>query len=400
MNQNTDFIPFALPSIEKEEEEAVLRVLRSGWLTTGKETLAFEKEFASYTGASHALAVNSATAGLHLTMEAMGIGPGDVVIVPTYTFTATAEVIRYCGADPWFVDMGETSWNMDPQKVSDTIASLKKKGRSLKGIMPVHIGGDPEFLKDLHSLAVQNELFLVEDAAHCFPVETEQGYVGTYTDAGVYSFYANKTITTGEGGMIAVKNPELARRMEIMRLHGIDRPAWDRYTSQKASWEYDIVAPGFKYNMTDISAAIGRVQLSKAKDLMHKRQRLVASYLEALSDLDFLELPLWKNEHAWHLFLIKIKTEKLSIGRNRFIEELQEAGIGTSVHYKPLHMMSYYKERYNLSNGNFPLAENAFQRVISLPLFPDMSEEQLQRVCHTIKSIGAVHRIRETAGCG
>lgn len=400
MNRNTDFIPFALPSIGKEEEEAVLRVLRSGWLTTGKEALAFEKEFASYTGARHTLAVNSATAGLHLTMEAMGIGPGDVVIVPTYTFTATAEVIRYCGADPWFVDMGETSWNMDPQKVADAIATLKRKGRSIKGIMPVHIGGDPECLKDLHALAVKNDLFLVEDAAHCFPVETENGYVGTYTDAGVYSFYANKTITTGEGGMIAVSHPELARRMEIMRLHGIDRAAWDRYTSRKASWEYDVVAPGFKYNMTDISAAIGRVQLSRAKELMGKRHRLVKSYLEALSDLDFLELPRWKNEHAWHLFLIKIKPEKLSIDRNRFIEELQDAGIGTSVHYKPLHMMSYYKDRYHLSDGDFPLAEDAFNRVISLPLFPDLAEEQLQRVCNTIKSIGTAQRIRETAGCG
>ena len=398
MNRNTDLIPFARPSIGREEEEAVLRVLRSGWLTTGKEALSFEKEFAAYAGASHTLAVNSATAGLHLVMEAMGITEGDVVLVPSYTFTATAEVIRYCGADPWFVDMGEHSWNMDPEKTADAVRLLKKKGKRLRGILPVHIGGDPSFLKELHSLAQDNGLFLVEDAAHCFPVETEHGFVGTWTDAGVYSFYANKTITTGEGGMIAVSDPELAERMAVMRLHGIDRSAWDRYTSRKASWEYDIVAPGFKYNMTDIAAAIGRVQLKRARDLMERRHRLVKAYLKNLEDLDFLDLPLWKEEHSWHLFMIRLIPDRLSIDRNRFIEELQEAGIGCSVHYKPLHMMSYYKERYSLRRQDFPRAAACYERTISLPLFPDMTMEQLDRVCGCVRKIGI--RVRETAGRG
>jgi dTDP-4-amino-4,6-dideoxygalactose transaminase len=397
MNRNTKKVPFASPSIGREEEEAVLKVLRSGWLTTGKEALSFEKEFAAYTGAERTLAVNSATAGLHLVMEAMGIGPGDIVLVPTYTFTATAEVVRYCGADPWFVDIGARGWNMDPQKAADALAYLKRKGKRARGIIPVHIGGDPQYLNDLHNLARENGIFLVEDAAHCFPVRTKKGFVGTYTDAGVFSFYANKTITTGEGGMIAVSDPKLAKRMEIMRLHGINKAAWDRYTEAKASWEYDVVAPGYKYNMTDLAAAIGRVQLRRAEDMMIKRRRLAEEYLTVLEDLDFLELPERKEEHAWHLFLIKILPEKLHIRRNRFIEELQEEGIGTSVHYKPLHMMSYYQNRYGLAPGDFPVSRDAFQRVISLPLFPDMTSSQLRRVTDAIKKIGSTHRIREAA---
>ena len=400
MNRSTDFIPFSRPSLGREEEEAVLRVMRSGWLTTGGECRAFEKEFATYTGASRTLAVNSATAGLHLVMEALGVGPGDTVLVPTYTFTATAEVIRYCGADPWFIDLGERGWNMDPGLCEKTILELQRKGANIKGILTVHMGGDPEYLKELHLLAKKYGLFLAEDAAHCFPVKTEDGYVGTYTDAGVYSFYANKTITTGEGGMIAFTNPELSPRMEIMRLHGIDRAAWDRYTSQKASWEYDIAAPGFKYNLTDLAAAIGRVQLLRAEELLEKRCSLVRAYLKELSGLDYLELPEWKEEHAWHLFIIRLKTGRLVIDRNSFIEELNERGIGTSVHYKPLHMMSYYKNRYNLKDEDFPRATAMFGRVISLPLYPDMTMDQLKRVTEAVKGIGKVYRKKEILNVG
>ncbi len=400
MNRNTEFIPFSRPSIGREEEEAVLRVLRSGWLTTGKETLAFEQEFARYTGASRTLAVNSATAGLHLVMEALGVGPGDIVLVPSYTFTATAEVIRYCGADPWFVDLGEHSWNMDPEKTETEILRLLGKGKRVRGILPVHIGGDPEYLEELHSLAEKYNLFLVEDAAHCFPVKTDRGYVGTFSDAGVYSFYANKTITTGEGGMIAATDPDLVRRMEIMRLHGINRAAWDRYTSRKAAWEYDIAAPGFKYNMTDLSAAIGRVQLKRAEEFLRRRRALVEAYLENLKDLDFLELPAMKETHAWHLFMIRLKPERLSIDRDRFIEELQEMGIGTSVHYKPLHMMSYYAGRYSLNPQDLPRAAEMFRRIISLPLFPDMTEEQLERVCSCVRTIGCAARMQSGVSLG
>ncbi len=400
MNPNTDFIPFSRPSLGPEEEEAVLRVLRSGWLTTGRETLAFEKEFASFSGSPDALAVNSATAGLHLVMEALGIGPGDIVLVPTYTFTATAEVIRYCGADPWFIDLGTDSWNMDPEKTESALKKLLSAGKKVKGILPVHIGGDPEFLEDLHSLAVKYGLFLVEDAAHCFPVRTEKGLVGTYTDAGVYSFYANKTITTGEGGMIAASDPDLVKRIKIMRLHGIDRAAWDRYTSTKASWEYDIAAPGFKYNMTDLAAAIGRVQLGKAERLLKKRRELAEAYQERLQNLDFLELPVYKDEHAWHLYMIRLNPERLNISRDEFIRKLQEQGIGTSVHYKPLHMMSYYARQYSLKPEDLPAAQQMFSRVISLPLFPDMSMDQLNRVCRSVKAIGETSRMREGVSLG
>jgi dTDP-4-amino-4,6-dideoxygalactose transaminase len=390
MNLSTETIPFARPSLGKEEEEAVLRVMRSGWLTTGAETLAFEREFESYTGAPHALAVNSATAGLHLVLEALGLSPGDKVLVPTYTFTASAEVIRYCGADPVFIDPAPGSMNMDPVECEKKIQELQKQGISLKGIMAVHIAGDPEFLEELWTLSRRYGLFLVEDAAHSFPVNSERGMIGTWTDAAVFSFYANKTITTGEGGMVVTGNPKIKERISIMRQHGINKAVWARYTETGAPWEYDVVAPGFKYNMSDLVGAIGRVQLRRAVEFLEKRKVIVQRYLDILGNSevsDLLDLPRWKDDHAWHLFIIHLKLEKLKIKRNDFIRQLNEKGIGTSVHYKPLHMMTYYKEFYSLKETDYPLATSMYQRVCSLPLFPDMSKEQIQRVCNTVIEI-------------
>ncbi|MDA3956431.1 MAG: DegT/DnrJ/EryC1/StrS family aminotransferase [Oceanispirochaeta sp.] len=388
MNQSTDTIPFARPSLGREEEEAVLRVLRSGWLTTGREALAFEEEFARYTGAAHALAVNSATAGLHLTLEALGVQEGDKVLTSSYTFTATAEVIRYCGGDPVFVDLAPESMNMDPVDCERKIRSLLDKGESVKGILPVHIAGNPEGLEELFDLSRRYGLFLVEDAAHCFPVPSGRGMIGTWSDAGVFSFYANKTITTGEGGMIVFGNPNLKDRISAMRLHGINKAVWDRYTSTKAPWEYDVIAPGFKYNLSDMAAAIGRVQLKKAVELLQKRKDLVRAYLSRLKEADFLDLPAWKEEHAWHLFIIRLREETLSIDRNQFMHILRDRGIGTSVHYKPLHMMSYYRDRYNLKEEDLPLASELYRRVISLPLFPDMTMDQVERVCQVVLETG------------
>ncbi|QEN07953.1 DegT/DnrJ/EryC1/StrS family aminotransferase [Oceanispirochaeta crateris] len=391
-NQNIESIPFARPSLGQEEEEAVLKVLRSGWLTTGKEAQAFEDEFIRYTGAAHALAVNSATAGLHLILEALGVKEGDKVLTSSYTFTATAEVIRYCGGDPVFVDLAPGSMNMDPKDCEKKIKKLLDEGQNVKGILPVHIAGNPEGLEELFALSRRYGLFLVEDAAHCFPVPSKKGMIGTWTDAGVYSFYANKTITTGEGGMIVFQDPQLKERISAMRLHGIDKSVWDRYTSLKAPWEYDVIAPGFKYNLNDIAATIGRVQLRKAKELLNKRKALVQAYRTRLKDADFLDLPTWKEDHAWHLFIISLRLDKLNIDRNQFMNILRDRGIGTSVHYKPLHMMTYYRERYKLKEEDLPLATGLYHRVISLPLFPDMTMDQLERVCQVILETGESHR--------
>ncbi|MDC7232721.1 MAG: DegT/DnrJ/EryC1/StrS aminotransferase family protein [Spirochaetales bacterium] len=389
-NLNTETIPFARPSLGREEEEAVLKVMRSGWLTTGAEAQAFEEEFSAFTGAPWALAVNSATAGLHLVLEALGVQEGDKVLVPSFTFTASAEVIRYCGGDPVFVDCAPGRMNMDVRACETTIRSLLKEGARAKGIMAVHIAGDPEFIEDLQEISRRYGLFLVEDAAHCFPVDSADGMIGTRSDAGVYSFYANKTITTGEGGMIVTSNSRIRERVCAMRLHGINKSVWNRYTEAGAPWEYDVIAPGFKYNMNDMAAAIGRIQLKRALSMLDQRKEAVRTYLEILGSSPvsrLLDLPEWKENHAWHLFIIRLKTDRLAISRNEFIEQLNKSGIGTSVHYKPLHMMTYYRERYSLEESDFPEAASLFHRVVSLPLFPGISRQQIERVCDCVIEI-------------
>lgn len=389
MNPNTDFIPFAKPSTGVEEENAAVRVIRSGWLTSGIEVKQFEKEFAEFVGVKHALAINSATAGLHLALEALGIQKGDLVATPSYTFTATSEVIRYLGADPVFVDIEKGSWNMDPQKLEEVIISHKGK---IKAVLPVHMGGQHCRMNEICALAEKYDLKILEDAAHSFPVDTDRGYSGTIGDAGVYSFYANKTITTGEGGMLVTNNDEIAKRVSIMRLHGIDRDVWNRYTSSEGSWKYAVVAAGFKYNMTDIAAAIGREQLKKAQRFLSDRKAIADQYSSALSHIDFIQSPPTAVYHSWHLYIIRLIEEKLTIGRDRFIEELKKLGIGTSVHYIPLHTMPYYRELYSLKESDFPETWEKYNCSISIPIFPGMSETQVNRVISAIKNIGEQFR--------
>lgn len=389
MNRNTDFIPFAKPSTGVEEEEAAVRVIRSGWLTSGKEVKAFEQEFADYVGTKHALAVNSATAGLHLALEALGIGTGDIVATTPYTFTATAEVIRYLGADPLFVDIEKETWNIDPQKLEKTARENKGK---IKALIPVHMGGLHCRMEEIISICSNHNIKILEDAAHSFPVETKLGFSGTIGDVGVYSFYANKTITTGEGGMVVTDSDDLARRISVMRLHGIDRDIWNRYTSQSSSWRYAVVAAGFKYNMTDIAAAIGREQLKKARRFYYKRKEIAETYNRELGKLGFLKTPPVSDEHSWHLYIIRIKTEELSINRDAFIEALNDRGIGTSVHYIPLHIMPYYSRQYSLKPDDYPEAMQKYEQSISLPLFPGMEGWQIERVIETVKQIGEAHR--------
>lgn len=393
MNLPTDFIPFALPCLGPREEEAVLKVMRSGWLTTGNEAAAFEKAFARVLGSSHALALNSATAGLHLALEALEIPAESWVITTPFTFTASAEVIRYRRAHPLFVDIDEKTLNIDPLRVE---AVLEKTDRNLSAFIPVHLGGRPCAMDELMPLVRQRGLKVVEDCAHAFPAHRNGVPAGTWGDAGVFSFYATKTITTGEGGMVITEDEDLARRISCLRLHGIDRQVWDRFQSRKrAAWEYDVTAPGYKYNITDLAAAIGRIQLERGEEFFTARRRIAEIYLREFAPLEGLILPPDEAGHSWHLFILQLEEGIFPLDREAFMEGMAEAGIGTSVHYKPLHLMSYYAETYGLSPEDFPVANRVFRRCVSLPIFPGMTVSQVERVVETVKRLS---RRQKTAG--
>ena len=386
------FVPFSRPSLDHEEEEAVIAVLRSGWLTTGEVAAAFESEFARAVGTRHALALNSGTAGLHLALEAVGVGPGSVVLTTPYTFTATTEVVRYLGADPVFVDIDRQTLNIDTARLGEALETLAAAGRRVSAIIPVHIAGLPCDMEAISHLSLRHGVPVVEDAAHAFPVRLSDRFAGTFGDAGVYSFYANKTITTGEGGMVATDRDEVAARIRIMRLHGIDRDVWNRYTTPGAGWKYDVVAAGYKYNMTDVAAAIGRVQLKKAELFLARRKEIVRRYITAFSAVDFLTLPAWTENHAWHLFIVRIKDKKLALTRDMCIEELQARGIGTSVHFIPLHLMTYYRERYGLKPDDFPTAVECYNASISLPLSAALTDDDVERVIAAVTGLGEHRR--------
>lgn len=362
--------------------------MRSGWLTTGDVAARFESEFAACVGARHAIALNSATAGLHLALEALAVTPGSVVLTTPFTFAATAEVVRYLGADPVFVDIDPDTLNIDTARLEEALDRLAKEGRRVSAIIPVHLAGLPCDMEAIGRLSAKYGVPVVEDAAHAFPVRQGGRFVGTLGDVGVFSFYATKTITTGEGGMAVTDRDELARRIRVMRLHGIDRDVWKRYTDPGAAWRYDVVAPGYKYNLTDLAAAIGRVQLRKADALLLKRREIALKYLAAFSGLDFLQVPPQSDNHAWHLFIIRIKEAKLTIDRDRFIEELDRRGIGVSVHFIPLHLMSYYRDRYSLAPEDFPAALQSFRSCISLPLSASLTEPEIERVISAVAEVG------------
>lgn len=386
-------VPFALPECGSEEIDEVAAVIKSGWLTTASRCARFEGDFAKFIGARHALTTNSATAALHLGLEALGIGEGDRVLVPTFTFTATAEVVRYLRADPIFVDCDLETFCITKELISETLANNQSliTNNSLKAIIPVHFGGHPCEMNSILQLAESRELRVIEDAAHALPTKYNDCLIGTFGDVTCFSFYANKTMTTGEGGMLCTDDDEIAKRVKVMRLHGINRDVWDRF-STGASWEYDVVAPGFKYNMPDINAALGIHQLKKVELFRKKRQRIAETYYEELTDIPGLILPRLHcpmEDHSWYLFNVLIDPDKTlrGIDRNEFISEMAKQDIGTSVHYKPLHRMSYYKKRYKLKAEMFPNAEWVFKRCVSLPMFSAMKEEQLEYVVESIKRI-------------
>ena len=379
------FLPFALPEIGEEEIAEVVDTLRSGWVTTGPKARRFEQDFAAFLGdpTLQAIAVNSATAGLHLALEALGIGPGDEVITTTHTFTATAEVVRYLGADVVLVDIDPATLNIDQ---ADVEAAITPRTRA---IVPVHYAGLAVDMDAILAIARRHGLKVVEDAAHALPTTCGGALVGTLaSDATVFSFYANKTITTGEGGMVVTRDPELAKRVRVMRLHGISRDAFDRFTAKTPSWHYEIVAPGYKYNLTDIAAALGLHQLQRARGFQQRRAAVAQRYRAAFADLP-VQLPpepAAGELHAWHLYVLRL-TDAAPLARDAFIERLFGLGIGVSVHYIPLHLHPYWRERYGLDAAQFPHSQHAYERMLSLPLYTKMSEADIERVIAAVRQL-------------
>jgi dTDP-4-amino-4,6-dideoxygalactose transaminase len=377
------FLPFALPEIGEEEIAEVVDTLRSGWVTTGPKAKRFEAEFAAFLGdpALHCVAVNSATAGLHLALEALGIGPGDEVITTTHTFTATAEVVRYLGADVRLVDIDPATLNIDARLIEPVITG------KTKAIIPVHYGGLAADMPAILSVARRHGLKVVEDAAHALPTTCGGRLVGTLdSDAAVFSFYANKTITTGEGGMLVTRNAALAQRAQVMRLHGMSRDAFDRFTASVPSWYYEIIAPGFKYNLTDIAAAIGLHQLKKARRFAERRALIAARFNAAFASLPVLTAPEPPGDdlHAWHLYALRLG-DAAPLQRDRLIEHLFKLGIGCSVHYIPLHLQPYWRDRYRLTPQMFPHSQRVYERQLSLPIYTRMTDDDVQRVIHAVK---------------
>lgn len=406
-------VPFHRAAITKDEENAVLDVLRSGWLTTGKYALEFEKKFSASVSDTDkmkearralslsdseiiSLAVNSNTSGMILAMEACGVREGTAVITTPYTFVSTAACARHLNADVFFADVEKDNYSIDPVKIEEILK--KDTEHRVRAIVPVHIAGNVCNMHRIMELAQKystpkHKIRVIEDAAHSYPSPTELGYAGTIGDAGVFSFYVTKTITTAEGGMVCTRDSELARRMTVMRMHGMDRTTWDRYTSPRASWEYDIIAPGYKFNLPDILAAIGCCQVDRAQLFYEQRKRIVDMYNKAFSKLDFIRLPPDGEGNSWHLYLMRIIPEKLKITREEFAKKMQEAGLGISVHFIPIFHFTYWRELYpDFTAENFPNAERQYNNTISIPLFPDMTDEQAQLVIDTVIKIGNENR--------
>jgi dTDP-4-amino-4,6-dideoxygalactose transaminase len=375
----TDFLPFALPDITEREIAEVADALRSLWITTGPRAKELEKLFAQAVGAQHAVAVNSCTAALHLALEALGVKEGDEVIVPTMTFAATAEVVRYMNARPVLVDVLAADQQMDPAAFERAIT------QRTRAVIPVHFGGAACDMDRILEVAQARNVKVIEDAAHAFPASHAGRPVGSIGDVTCFSFYATKTITTGEGGMAVTDSAEWADRMRVMSLHGISKDAWKRYTAE-GSWYYEIVAPGFKYNMTDVAAAMGLVQLSRAQEMLARRRAIARRYTEAFSRSDCFELLEVRDfdGHAWHLFVIRLVEGALSIDRNRFIGELKALGIGTSVHFIPLHVHPYYRDTYGHAPPDFPVALDCYERSLSLPIYSRMTDADVDRVVSAV----------------
>jgi perosamine synthetase len=403
-------VPFFRPDLAEPELEEVQAVLRSGWLTTGPRVRRFEQEFAAAVGSAHAVSVNSCTAALHLAVEALGLTTGQAVLVPTMTFAATAEVLHYQGAIPILVDCDPVTGNLDLDDADRKLAQLRSgalppgfaKDLPVVGLIPVHVGGLMMNVEQLQRFCRRHHLWLVEDAAHSFPAAWRRDAHSPWQRCGeatarvsCFSFYANKCITTGEGGMAVTNEPALAERMRLMSLHGLSHDAWDRYAAT-GTWDYQIIAPGFKYNLTDLAAALGLHQLARAEEMRRQREAIAIDYRQALAGVEEIELPPLDPDrlHSWHLFPIRLRTERLSLSRNAFIQQLKQAGVGCSVHWRPLHLHPYYRERFGWLPEHLPVATALWQRLISLPIFPGMLAQQTRHVVETIQRLCTRHARR------
>jgi dTDP-4-amino-4,6-dideoxygalactose transaminase len=378
----TQSVPFHVPFLGKEEIRAVTETLESGWITTGPKTHCFEEAFARFIGVRHALAVSSCTAALHLSLEASCLTEGDEVLVPTLTFAATGEVVAYFKARPVLVDVDPVHFNLSLEDVG------RKITRKTRAVIPVHFGGHPCRMDSILDLAAANGLTVIEDAAHALPAKYRGKSIGTLSPLTAFSFYATKTITTGEGGIVTTNDDLLAERIALMRLHGISRDAWKRYTAE-GTWRYEITEAGYKYNLTDPQAALGLVQLSKCEQMWRRRVEIAKKYDKALSSLDAYLTPIVAEDvqNAWHLYVIRVQSSALRIHRDRVIEELRQRGIGTSVHFIPLHLHPYYQRMWGYRPGEFPVAEDYFDRCISLPIYPSLTDEDLHRVIEALHDI-------------
>jgi dTDP-4-amino-4,6-dideoxygalactose transaminase len=377
-----EFLPFNQPDIDQDEINEVVDTLRSGWITTGPRTKEFERRFAAYVGARHAIAVNSCTGGLHVALAAAGIGPGDEVVVPTMTFCATANVVVHLGATPILVDVELDTLNIDPTCLEAAITPRTK------AVIPVHLYGHPCAMDRLGDIAEAHDLLVIEDAAHAVGAKWRGQRIGSISAATAFSFYATKNLTTAEGGMITTDDDDYAERMRIWSLHGISRDAWKRYSAE-GSWYYEVSVPGFKYNLTDLQAALGLHQLSRLEDMTRRRTDLAARYRAGLSGCREIELPSVRPgiRHAWHLYPIRLRTELLTISRAQFIGQLKAEGIGTSVHFIPLHRHPYYRERFEFQPQDFPVADAAYKRLISLPLYTQMTESDVEDVIEAVRRV-------------
>jgi dTDP-4-amino-4,6-dideoxygalactose transaminase len=381
-------VPFHRAPVGEEEVQAVSEVIRSGWLTMGPKTFEFEKEFAKYVGAQHAIAVSTGTAALHLSLEAAEVQTGDEVLLPTTTFTATAEAVTYVGARPVLVDIDPVSMNIDPEDASQRITP------KTKAIVPVHLAGQPCDMDAIHALARVHHLRVIEDAAHALPSEYQGKRVGQLSEFTCFSFYATKTLTTGEGGMITTDNTGAADRMRLMRLHGIERDAWKRYRGD-GSWFYEVLEAGFKYNLTDFQSAIGLVQLAKCDAMRRARENIAQRFSDAFSSCDELVIPtvLPDRRTSWHLYILRLHLDRLNVDRNGFIEALHRRGVSCSVHFIPLHLQPYYRRTFGYQPGDFPRAEMEYHSCLSLPIYPSMTEIEINHVITAVLSTAAESRI-------
>lgn len=389
------FLPYALPSIGEEEIAEVVDTLRSGWVTTGPKVKRFENEFNEYVGSSNAIAVNSCTAGLHTALAALGIGPGDEVILPTFTFCATANVVVHLGARPVLVDVG-SDMEIDPHAIE---AAITPRTRA---IMPVHYAGQSCDLSAIYELAVSKDIAVIEDAAHAVGTSYHGKSIGsdvlsarypTLRRATAFSFYANKNMTTGEGGMITTADEELAQQMRVLSLHGMSKDAWKRY-SNSGSWFYEVVSAGYKNNMTDIAAALGIHQLRRLNSFIETRQRYARMYDNAFAGIESLQTPVMHSDrnHVYHLYAVRLNQDALSIDRGEFIDELKRLNIGTSVHFIPVHLHPFYREYFGYERGDLPQAESLYDNIISLPLYPAMSEQDVNDVIEAVQQIASNYR--------